>query len=500
MHRRGLASGLLVCCSSLLASVTAKPVADLVVPRGLIPSHPRPAPALARPRRDPRSLIRRDANTTFDLGFELSGETLFDGSWDVAGQTVSLSLDCVECRTFGELVVSAAFPDDLGEIVDGFSDFNPFNDASLNVGFQGVGALVDLSLTASSNGQFVIPLFVSQTPLGISGPGFQVGVVFGVDLVIGITAEVTVEGGFEVTIPDSSAFTMPLDPSSDNVGKFDGASTTLLPLTADAPADVTVALRLHVQAGLELPTIPLVDAQALAGAFINIPEITLSEQFTTTPTDGSDCLLPASAEININAAAFVDIGADIGDLELIDFDPTVSTTFFSAAATTCFVTADQGLATATTPAGTAVGTGVVGTGIGGLRAAAAQKTTTACAVPLVTETASAASTFTMTSCAAPVANCPSSLAQVIVMTQPAGATKVRCPLSATAPFGNATAPANGNAIPLTPLAAPVTNTLTIDPTVVAPGVPSITGFAKAAVTAMPVRRLRPPPHLPNKAR
>lgn len=425
-------------------------------------------------------MVKRDANTTFDMGFEAKDVTLFDGSWQVLGQNFSLSLACVECRTWGTLVASAAFPDDLEELIGDLSDLNPLNDASLSVGFQGVGALVDLSLTTGADGQFTLPLFVTETPLGITGPGFQIGVIFGVDLVLGITGEVTTEGGFQVAIPDSSSFTIPLDPTVANVGKFDGVSASLLPLTASAPANVTLALRLRVQAGLELPSSPLLDAKALAGAFINIPEITLGEQFTTSPTDGSNCLLPASAEININAGVFVDVGADIGDFQLIDdFNPTLSTTLFSAAASTCFITVGQDTATATTTASAAITTGVGATGTGAAGA---------CPVALTTETVATTTAFTITSCAAPIANCPASLTQVIVVSSPVTETATRCPVSLNGtttsivipPYANTTTTTvtttlGAGAISLTSLTAPVTNTLTVDPTVTPPDVPSITG-------------------------
>lgn len=89
-------------------------------------------------------------------------------SWQALGQTFSLSLACVECRTWGTLVASAEFPEDLGDLINDLSDLNPLNDASLSVGFQGVGALVDLKLTTGGEGQFALPLFITETPLGIS--------------------------------------------------------------------------------------------------------------------------------------------------------------------------------------------------------------------------------------------------------------------------------------------------------------------------------------------
>ncbi|KAI1414004.1 hypothetical protein F5Y13DRAFT_197933 [Hypoxylon sp. FL1857] len=464
---------------SLLDSAIAKPVADLTALRGLDPRDVQ----IATPRyaHRKRSMIKRDANTTFDLGFEANDVTLFSGDWQALGGTFSLSLACVECRTWGTLVASADFPDDLEDFLGDLKDFNPLNDASVSIGFQGVGALVDLSVTTKGSGQFTIPLFVSETPLGISGPGFQVGITFGVDLVLGITGEIETEGGFQVTIPDSSSFTIPLDPSVKNIAKFDGASASLLPLSVDAPATITASLRLRVQGGIDLPGSKLIDAKALAGAYINIPEVILGEQFSNPPANGSNCILPASAEININAGLFVDIGADIGDFSLADFNPTLSTTLFSAAASTCFITAGQ----ATSAAALITGTG---TGVGG-----AVQTTVPCPVDLVTSTATTTNTYAITSCAAPIANCPASLTQVIVVTEPATITTSSCPASLNAiatsapaaPFANTTISAGGNgngAIPLTSLTAPVTNSLTVDPSITAPDVPSITGSAVATAT------------------
>ncbi|KAI1137190.1 hypothetical protein F5Y05DRAFT_414350 [Hypoxylon sp. FL0543] len=470
---------------SLLESATAKPIVDVPAHRGLAPRDVE----IATPRyaHRKRSLVKRDANTTFDMGFEAKDVTLFSGGWKALGGTFSLSLACVECRTWGTLVASAAFPDDLEDLIGDLEDLNPLNDASLSVGFQGVGALVDLSVTTKGSGQFALPLFVSETPLGISGPGFSVGLTFGVDLVLGITGEIQTEGGFQVSIPDTSSFTIPLDPTVKDIAKFDGASASLLPLSANAPANVTVALRLRVQGGIDLPGSKLLDAKALAGAYINIPEVILGEQFSDPPANGSDCVLPASAEININAGLFVDVGADIGAFSLANFNPTLSTTLFSAAASTCFVTSGQATATAAPALITGAGAGSVAT------------TTAGCPVALVTSTATTTNTYAITSCAAPIANCPASLTQVIVVTEPATITKSSCPVSLNAtatsapaaPFANTTIPANGSdncndngsgAIPLTSLTAPVTNSLTVDPSITAPDVPSITGSAIATAT------------------
>ncbi|KAI2603829.1 uncharacterized protein GGS25DRAFT_525102 [Hypoxylon fragiforme] len=509
---------LFLACCSLLAPATAKPVVHAVAP-----VRPAPRDAQLYSHHTKRAMVKRDANTTFDMSFEAKNVTLFSGDWLNLGLPFSLDLTCVECRTWGNLVASVEFPEDLGDLLDDLADFNPLNDASLTVAFEGVGALVDLSLTVGDKGSFTIPLFVSQTPLGVAGPGFQVGIVFSVDLVFSVTGEITTETGFQVTIPDDSSFTMPLDPTIANTARFNGTTTTLLPLTVDAPGSLSIALRLRVQAGLDLPSSPLLDAQALAGAYLNIPEIILSEEFTSTPQPSNEsalanCLLPASAEININAGVFVDIGADIGNLEIDLLNPTLSTTLFSAAATTCFLSAGQ-----QEPAPTAypmMGTGYAappamgtGYGTGGAYPAVTPAPAPAdCPVPLTTETASTLRTFSITSCAAAVANCPGSLTQVIVVAEPTPATTVRCPVTlspttltptpiAAPPYANTTTVATGGGnIALTSLESPVVNTLTIDPSVVAPDATAITGAPKggeipvSAAASTPVSE--PPAYMP----
>lgn len=189
---------LFLACCSLLAPATAKPVVHAVAP-----VRPAPRDAQLYSHHTKRAMVKRDANTTFDMSFEAKNVTLFSGfaffvfpfpfpstysvplpcnnhfstngqlthphsDWLNLGLPFSLDLTCVECRTWGNLVASVEFPEDLGDLLDDLADFNPLNDASLTVAFEGVGALVDLSLTVGDKGSFTIPLFVSQTPLGVA--------------------------------------------------------------------------------------------------------------------------------------------------------------------------------------------------------------------------------------------------------------------------------------------------------------------------------------------
>ncbi|KAI0435028.1 hypothetical protein F5Y09DRAFT_337121 [Xylaria sp. FL1042] len=282
-------------------------------------------------------LRRSTHDASFPLNFNVANKELSRGTFHGAKLTVK----CVECSTTGEVTASAMLPD-ISDI-DITHPGDIFDTSMLGLTFNGVGATIDLDLTAAGEGDFSVPLLKTESPIGVSGPGFQIGVVFSVDLVLKITGEVETEGGFKVTIPDGSSFIIPFDQSKPNVAKFNGVSASLLPITVNLPASVTAALQLKVQAGVMLPDLEVIEAKALAGASISIPEVILKES-VSFPSNKT-CAVPVSAELNINAGVFVDIGADIAGIDLGDFNPTASTTLFAASTSTCL----GGNSTSSTP-------------------------------------------------------------------------------------------------------------------------------------------------------
>ncbi|KAI0454840.1 hypothetical protein F5B21DRAFT_221680 [Xylaria acuta] len=275
-------------------------------------------------------LKRSTHDANFPLNFGVTNQVLFNGNF--AGG--KLTVKCVECQTTGEVTASAMLPD-ISDI-DITHPGDIFDDSMLGLTFNGVGATIDLDLTAAASGDFSMPLLKTESPIGIAGPGFQIGVVFSVDLVLKISGKVETEGGFKVAIPDGSSFMIPFNDAKPNVANFNGASASLLPVTVNLPADVTVALRLKVQAGVMLPDLEIIDAKALAGAFIAIPEVILKE---SASFPSKTCAVPVSAELNINAGVFVDIGADVAGIDLGDLNPKASTTLFAAATSTCLKSA-----------------------------------------------------------------------------------------------------------------------------------------------------------------
>ncbi|KAI0543662.1 hypothetical protein F4679DRAFT_567871 [Xylaria curta] len=272
-------------------------------------------------------LKRSTHDASFPLNFAVTDQVLLSGN---LGDS-KLTLKCVECKTTGEVTAFAMLPD-ISDI-DITDPGDIFNDSMLGLTFNGVGATVDLDLTAAASGDFSMPLLKTESPLGIAGPGFQIGVVFSIDLVLAVSAQVETEGGFKVAIPDGSSFMILFDEAKPNVANFNGASASLLPLKVDLPAEVTVALRLSVQAGVMLPDLEIIDLKALAGASISIPEVILKES-ASFPFNSS-CAIPVSAELDINAGVFIDVDADLAGIDIGEFNPTATTTLFAASTSTC---------------------------------------------------------------------------------------------------------------------------------------------------------------------
>jgi hypothetical protein len=74
----------------------------------------------------------------------------------------------------------------------------------LKVEFDDFEAYMDLNVNISSSDTYTKTLFRSETPVGISTDLFNLGVVFYVDLVFSLTAEVDFSAGFYITMDDGA--------------------------------------------------------------------------------------------------------------------------------------------------------------------------------------------------------------------------------------------------------------------------------------------------------
>ncbi|RWA03980.1 hypothetical protein EKO27_g11128 [Xylaria grammica] len=271
-------------------------------------------------------LKRSTHDASFSLNFGVANQVLSEGDFHGAKLTVK----CVECRTTGEVIASAMLPD-ISDI-DITHPGHIFDTSMLGLTFNGVGATIDLDLSAVATGDFSVPLLKTESPIGVSGPGFQIGVVFSIDLVVKVTGKVETEGGFKVAIPDGSSFIIPFDESKPNIAKFkpagrhNGRPTPQGPGRRDAAGPRGVRSesargRVHRAARGEHPGVGVVPVPDVRGARVR------GAQHQRGRVRGRR--------------------RDLAGVNLGEFNPKASTTLFAASTSTCLKSANATSATKT---------------------------------------------------------------------------------------------------------------------------------------------------------
>lgn len=108
----------------------------------------------------------------------------------------------------GQSVISGDF--------DGF-DFPPFDvdfdidlpklpECNLRLQFDGLELYMEIDTILSGSATYTLNLYTSQTPIGFTvGTGLLVGVVFSIDLIVSVEAEVDISSGFHILLNDGIA-------------------------------------------------------------------------------------------------------------------------------------------------------------------------------------------------------------------------------------------------------------------------------------------------------
>ena len=144
------------------------------------------------------------------------------------GESIGLKVSCLDCRTWGNVVVSTGGveknDDIIGDIISFFKHpadtiVEAFN-MDIKVSFENVGGHFEFDIKAVETTSYVFPIFQSMTPLGGAiSKDVSVGLVLSVDLVFSLSAEVDLEAGFEFSFPEGSYITV--DPLTGKI-KEDG--------------------------------------------------------------------------------------------------------------------------------------------------------------------------------------------------------------------------------------------------------------------------------------
>jgi len=144
------------------------------------------------------------------------------------GESIGLKVSCVDCRTWGNVVVSTSGAekndDIIGDIISFFKNpadtiVEAFN-MDIKVSFENVGGHFEFDITAVEATSYTFPIFQSMTPLGGAiSEDVSVGLVLSVDLVFSLSAKVDLDAGFEFSFPEGAYITV--DPLTGDI-KEDG--------------------------------------------------------------------------------------------------------------------------------------------------------------------------------------------------------------------------------------------------------------------------------------
>lgn len=165
---------------------------------------------------------------SFDLTTSHLNDTLFTiGSSTPVGQAsdaYSLSVSCIDCRTWGSATISTSGVDKKDDILHDIINFfkHPIDAVAdafsldVKIDFTNVGGHFDFLIEASNTVSYSFPIFESQTPVGVAvSEDVSFGLVLSIDLVFSLTTVVDLEAGFEFEFPEGAFITV--DPISGHI-------------------------------------------------------------------------------------------------------------------------------------------------------------------------------------------------------------------------------------------------------------------------------------------
>ncbi|KAJ5624636.1 hypothetical protein N7510_000945 [Penicillium lagena] len=129
---------------------------------------------------------------------------------------------------------------------------NALPDAQVHLEFDDLELYLDLDIQLSEQSTYTYPLFRTESPEGISVVGLEVGVVFGVDLVLIADEEVDIGTGIHIKLDDGVAFDLAMFSSNVSDVTIPGGSFEFLPVTITGKGALHAALSLSVGLGVEI--------------------------------------------------------------------------------------------------------------------------------------------------------------------------------------------------------------------------------------------------------
>ncbi|KFY48877.1 hypothetical protein V495_00950 [Pseudogymnoascus sp. VKM F-4514 (FW-929)] len=237
-------------------------------------------------------------NVTSEIGGEVANvtDTVIDYAGDYVGNitrnlvTGNLSIDDFDFPPF-----------DVGFHVD----LPKLPESHLKFQFDGLELYMEIDTILSGSATYSLNLFTSKSEIGVKVNDLLVGVVFTIDLIVSVDAEIDISSGFHIQLNDGIAIDMHMFDQDISTLTFNGGNFEFLPVKlVGANTVLTAVLRLGVEAGLQLSTgtrfigpIPAdVSSGIVAGFWADVAQFVTN---VTAAPDSDDCPLQVVEEYSM---------------------------------------------------------------------------------------------------------------------------------------------------------------------------------------------------------
>ncbi|KAH7317955.1 hypothetical protein BKA65DRAFT_439132 [Rhexocercosporidium sp. MPI-PUGE-AT-0058] len=247
-------------------------------------------------------------------------------------------------------------------------DIPDIPECELEFQFDKLELYMQLDTILSIGATYTINLYTSSTPIGFAvGDDLMVGIVFTVDLILAVEAEIDISSGFHIQLNDGIVIRMPIFNHNVSSITFNGGNFEFLPVTIkSAGVILTAILRIGLKAGLELSTpheisdMPVLNVAQVevgtgveAGIWVDIAQF--KTNVTAAPTTKENpCELRVIEEyvmaLGANAGATLAIGTHTWGPEVETNTPIYYTTLASACAVSKSATVTMSTTSATAAA------------------------------------------------------------------------------------------------------------------------------------------------------
>lgn len=278
-------------------------------------------------------------------------DTAIDGIQDYFSDVFHNFEDGIDLDDFDFPPINFTFNVDMPDIPE----------CNLKFQFDGLELYMMLDTVLSGGATYNLNLYTSNTPIGISaGKDLFLGVVFSVDLVLSVDAEIDISSGIHIKLEDGVGLDMTLFGQNVSSITFNGANFEFLPVTVESAGGILKALlRVGVKAGFELETPKVIipsttfstGASAGVGVSIWADIAELVTNITAVPEgDDEDCILRVEQTYQFGLGAAAGATLAIGPETWGPAPSTNIPIFYTTLADICAI---QGRTTATTTASTA---------------------------------------------------------------------------------------------------------------------------------------------------